>query len=486
MRVGSQILRILVAFVLGGCHAFVNEEAPAATISVRTQDVSFYILRIEFTTTSDRAVLEFSNSENILASRLVSVHGNPTKYVARVERLALVQPIRAAEDGRGVGITVDLALSPDALNYPLQFRLRKGQLNGSNARFFAVSGGGEAPLKEGRLLLEIGEEGDFVFDLRKFVSDVPVQHVSVERPDFPRLLLAFYYPWYKMDMWSDPVLKDHPSAPYSSDNPRTIARQIDQAKSAGIDGFICSWWGPGSETDQNLKLLLSIAEQKDFLVTIYFETLALVRVRDGAYDEDRIFKWLQYLISNYGNHPAFMRVYGKPLVVFWASDRVPLEAWKNIFEKLRAREIDGTYLALGYDGKNLDVFDGLHDYGIFPYENLEETYSRAAMTVHYYALFSDLEHDTSHQSAVPKIWVATVQPGYDERALPGRSGNFQDREDGAFYRHTFDAAIKSDPDWIFITTWNEWWEHSHIEPSERYGDLYLQITREYAQKWKGN
>jgi hypothetical protein len=56
--------------------------------------------------------------------------------------------------------------------------------------------------------------------------------------------------------------------------------------------------------------------------------------------------------------------------------------------------------------------------------------------------------------------------------------------DGEFYRSTFEAALQSDPDWIFITTWNEWWEHTHIERSEEFGDQYLQITREYAGRWK--
>ena len=34
------------------------------------------------------------------------------------------------------------------------------------------------------------------------------------------------------------------------------------------------------------------------------------------------------------------------------------------------------------------------------------------------------------------------------------------------------------------TSWNEWRENTYIEPSERYGDKYLRITREYVNKWK--
>jgi hypothetical protein len=86
----------------------------------------------------------------------------------------------------------------------------------------------------------------------------------------------------------------------------------------------------------------------------------------------------------------------------------------------------------------------------------------------------------------PRIFAATVQPGYDDHLLPDRrGGQIQERLDGAFYRSTFEAALASDPDWVFITSWNEWWENTQIEPSMTYGDLYLQITREYVDQWKG-
>ncbi len=34
-----------------------------------------------------------------------------------------------------------------------------------------------------------------------------------------------------------------------------------------------------------------------------------------------------------------------------------------------------------------------------------------------------------------------------------------------------------------ITSWNEWFEGSQIEPSRSYGNLYLDLTREYAGKF---
>ena len=79
-------------------------------------------------------------------------------------------------------------------------------------------------------------------------------------------------------------------------------------------------------------------------------------------------------------------------------------------------------------------------------------------------------------------------PGFDNTPLVRWFGDwdysFVDRENGAFYRRMFEAAIKSNADWIVITSWNEFQENTDIEPSEYYGDQYLKITKEYAEKWR--
>ncbi len=289
-----------------------------------------------------------------------------------------------------------------------------------------------------------------------------------------KLLWAFYYPWYHLRDWSNPKLKDHPVSPYSSSNSESVARQVEQAQSAGIDGFISSWWGPGTYSDKNLKILLQIARHRKFLVSIYFETLKHGKPRT----EDQIFQWLAYVISTYRDHPSFMKVDGKPLIVIWTSQKVPLDMWKHIFGELRDKGLNAVYLALGRNIAALDVFDGLHEYGVFTIPNPAKVFRRARRTTLYYPLLADI--------STPKIWAATAQPGYDESRLPGRKGQSKDRDNGASYRATLEAAIQSHPDWIFISTWNEWWENTYIERSEMYGDQYLGITREFAEKWKGD
>ena len=83
------------------------------------------------------------------------------------------------------------------------------------------------------------------------------------------------------------------------------------------------------------------------------------------------------------------------------------------------------------------------------------------------------------------LWVATVMPGYND-TLTGRSDAFsRDRANGDFYDKTWSAATASNPDWIIITSFNEWVEGSQIEPSRTYGSYYLDLTQSWSDSWKG-
>jgi len=107
---------------------------------------------------------------------------------------------------------------------------------------------------------------------------------------------------------------------------------------------------------------------------------------------------------------------------------------------------------------------------------LEQTYKTLGRGIRNFPLLQDEQK--------PRLWCATAQPGYDDHLIPDREGKVLPREDGELYRDTFEACIESEPDQIFICTWNEWWEHTYIEPSEDYGDQFLEITKEYTDKWK--
>lgn len=453
---------------------FVPSPTPLPLVSV-----AFYRVQVEYRTTSDWSVLELLTPDHVLTTRVIDIVGEPTSYVANPERLALNQPLPAAEVGDEVGMIVEYALAPEMVEQTLEYRLQRGALNASVIRFFDATGGEmrriETIVHDQPIQTDPGFNTiEFTLDLGQLAGEEP-EIMQLTPAPREKLLWAFYYPWYSSNDWASPALKDHPLTRYSSGDETAIARQIQEAQSAGIDGFISSWWGPGSESDRNLSRLLASAQEMGFWVTIYFETLA---GEDGSpLSEEDIYAWLAYAIPRYRDQPAFFKMDGKPLIVIWASASVPLESWQRVFTRLEGEALEAVFLAMGYDLGSLEIFDGLHDYGVFMYPDLARTYQNIGRAVRYYPLL------TSEQAQ--KIWAATVQPGYDDTLLPGREGLVRDREEGAFYRRTFEAALASDPDFIFITSWNEWWEHTYIEPGEKYGNLFLQITREYAGRWKG-
>jgi hypothetical protein len=440
--------------------------------------VSYYRIRVEYTTTSDWSVLFWSAPAAALSVRTVQVNGEPTYFETQLEHWTLIQPIPDAQAGNTVGVVADYAFAPEVVDQAFELRIEKGNIGHSTVSIFSVAG---ETLELIQTFTNTGIVGDtaganprsFQVDLSP-LKDAPPIVTTIRRNATGKMLWAFYYPWFAAHDWSSAVLKDHPLERYDSGSSEAIASHIEQAQSAGIDGFISSWWGPNDFRDDNLKKVLDVAKEKDFKVSIYFETLA--GPNGEPLGETQIHTWLAYAIRNYRDHPAFMKVNGKPLIVIWASESVPLETWEQVFASLREEGLDAVYMAMGYSLGSLDVFDGLHEYGVFTFADLVQTYLSTARGVRYYPLLSD-QH-------TPKIWAATVQPGYDDTLQPGRQGLVQDRLNGDFYRATWEAAIQSDPHWIFITTWNEWYEHTHIEPGELYGDQYLEITREYADLWR--
>src|ERR1044071_7556990 len=80
-----------------------------------------------------------------------------------------------------------------------------------------------------------------------------------------------------------------------------------------------------------------------------------------------------------------------------------------------------------------------------------------------------------------KPFIATVMPGYDDIKI--RNGHRKDRANGDYYRGTWQTAIDHNAAAVVLTSFNEFFEGSHIEPSEQYGDTYLRLTKEWAAKY---
>ena len=300
---------------------------------------------------------------------------------------------------------------------------------------------------------------------------------KVRSREFNKLVWAFYYPWYQAGSWVPPIITDKPLiGEYNSSDLDTIRKHIRIAKSAGIDGFIVSWctdWCP----NENLGTILEAAKAEDFKVSIYFESLS----KEGRSEVPRTTTDLESMLTGffrrYGNDSRYYRFDDRPVVFVFAVGMYPLDAWSRIFADLSAMGYRGFYVGDTSDIAYLRSFDGIHLYTLGMFADLGNGYKALSLAIRSSGLlYPDIP--------AGKLWAATIMPGYDDRRIPERSSMYFAREDGNFYQQTFDAAMESNPDWIVIKSFNEWGENTQIEPSQRYGWKYIDLTTAYSSEFK--
>jgi hypothetical protein len=285
-----------------------------------------------------------------------------------------------------------------------------------------------------------------------------------------RLVLAFYYPWFDANTWNSGTLPDTPAAPYNSDDRGAMARQIGQAQGAGIDAFVLNWWGVKNRTEKNLKTLLDVAAEKGFKVSAVFDLNSPVMGGVGSYAEN-----LKHLHSVHAVHPAYLRVQGRPVVFFYNVSRLSVQTWRSLRDQADPGR-GALWIAEGTDLKYQSVFDGHHLYSI--------TWPNRVPPSQTLPSWGGKVRGYNQSQGTDKLWVATVMPGYDDRKVRPKSGFARSRDGGDYYRQSWEAAISSRPDWVVINSFNEWPEGSYIEPSQAYGDLYLNLTRDWSARYK--
>ncbi len=287
------------------------------------------------------------------------------------------------------------------------------------------------------------------------------------------LVLAFYYTWFDENTWTYDKLSDLPADPYVSRDRATMGRHIEQAKAAGIDAFLVAWYGPSgqfNQTEPNLSALLEEAAARNFKIGILFETDSPFLGSAGA-----VSGALQHAQNIHAQHPAYLRVDGRPVTFFWRPHIYGVDTWQSIRSQVDPG-IGNIWISEGVDMSYLSVFDGHHLYSNTwnPPNDLGYTNQK----------FAGYVAAARQAQGVHKFWVATVMPGYNDLRIRPGGGFAQDREGGGYYSRAWQAAIDSRPNWIVINSFNEWPEGTYIEPSAAYGDQYIGLSAHWSAQFK--
>jgi len=431
-----------------------TRDAGSDTGSDTTYMLPYYRIRIEFLDQGDWETLTIGDRSKVIKVRQMSLEGTPN--VLSVEKSGLGLNTHFGSD---LKVVADYAIDPSAADQPFQMTLTKGGAGTATIRVYTVVDGAQRLVKE--VLQQATQPYSFSVDLSSLKSVAPI---LAPLAPVKTMGLALYYPWYSLGSWSNSVLKDHPQTPYASNDPTAIDRQMDQAKSAGITAFTVSWIGPDSDSDKNFKIMLDEAAKKGFYLGFFLETTG----GDLPNNTQRAIDWLTYISSTYSSHPNVLKVAGKPVVTPWLTNLITPATWATIRAAVRANGQDVWLLSDKQETEFIDVMDGLRYSGGI---------AGLGEKIRLYAVLAD--------NPAPKLWMASTMPGFDERNLSDRGPNprYIDRANGDYFRGQFDDVFNNSPQWVIVDTWNEWYENTYIEPSQNFGDQYLQIAGSYLKSW---
>jgi len=308
-------------------------------------------------------------------------------------------------------------------------------------------------------------------------------------------VFAFYYPWYgrpggasgakRWVHWED-VDADkrtigssthYPTlGPYDSHDEQIITQHAKWSKQAKLDGWIVSWWGHDTFEDRAMPRLLDLAAKHQLTIAAYHERVPEpIGVDSFVADVER-------LIDRYGKHPAYLKLGGRPVVFVYIRTIEQLgpagvrEAGKRLADRAA---LIGDVLGRGKWRETSSAFAGLYAYNTAGRLRNATAHQADAVAADQYRPWVALAR--AHHA----VATLTVIPGYDDTKIR-TPGLVAPRHDGALYRAQWRRAIEARPDWILITSFNEWHEGSDIEPSVEHGEKYLNLTAEMVEQFKAD
>ncbi len=279
------------------------------------------------------------------------------------------------------------------------------------------------------------------------------------------------------------TLIDVPSAPpglFTQDSPAVLARDVQEASAAKVDGFTVSWAGNGliSETttstafSRRLATLVNAVSIHDaqpgsrpFHLELGYEGLDNARrPRSAAWIQND----LAYFTRTYANNPVFrIPAFGsKPVVMLLDSRKFSVPALHQILDPVRSKltVIGDEHGVAEWNRGVSSVFDGDSWYW-----SDENPYANQSAFAALAALSRTLR-------AQHKLWFSPLSAGYNKSAF-GIGGACVPRNGVETLQRLYAGNARSMPDAWMLISWNEFYENTYVEPSARYGSTYLNALR---------
>lgn len=312
-------------------------------------------------------------------------------------------------------------------------------------------------------------------------------------------LLAYYYPWYIRHDWSQHGYVDTPLLGlYGTDDPQMVQQHLTWARHrANLTALVLSWWHPDAITTRHIQqgFLVAMANTTTHISwCLHYESLGALPTTDFA--DPRALAQLQqdvaYWRDHYFSHPAYYRIDGRPVVVLYVT-----RTWQHFEPWMLETLLDHIFWIAdepffhaqqhpatarnGLRHHTGTVFDAYTTYNMFEDALVHEGETATDyMRREAYPIF--------RQWAQSTLFFPNVLPMYHDfrghLPLAGSDGGLREQlEEVSCLPHT--TTTSSVPRLVFVTSWNEWWEGSQIEPdnANRYGFSYMDTLRNFTQAY---
>jgi hypothetical protein len=274
-------------------------------------------------------------------------------------------------------------------------------------------------------------------------------------------LFAYYYIWFSHNSWAR-AKKDLPLiGAYSSSDPGVMRHQIEQAKSAGITGFIVSWKDTPLD-DLRLRLLMRVSAQENFKLAMIYEGLDFYRHPLPASEVAAGFRVFR---DKFASSPVFYRVDGKPLTIWSGTWAYSYAQVATVTGAVRPQLLVlSTEKSVAGFKRISAVTDGDAYYWSSVNPATDSRYQ------------AKLDQMSQAIHSAGKYWIAPFAPGFDARLLGGKRA--VPRYSGQTLRAEYNSAVQSSPNMLGLISWNEFSENSYVEPSKEYGYQSLDALRQ--------
>ena len=248
-------------------------------------------------------------------------------------------------------------------------------------------------------------------------------------------------------------------------------KQIETALQWGIDGFCVDIIADPKLYKRMMARFFRNAEGSDFKIALCIDKMNYPLEHTAAHLAD--------FIRTYREHPNSCLIDGKLVIFIYDMGKMTPAQFGELRKKLAEQNAEAYFIiqpmretSMWDDQKRMSAFagvsDGFYDFGCNGFSKREMT-QRLANGRKYLK-----------KGNRPDFLCAGIAQGY--------IGQFT-----AFYRpylntgslrHSWEAAIANNADWVCLTTWNDYIENTQFEPSVNNRFNLVRLNREYLYKWR--